>query len=596
MDQATSSAAVASFSSLQLSEDTLVRLTSKFIPDTTSSGDLQPLKRGAKEHTLVLSPSLQAWRATLAIPNAPTGFGVYVGPRGASYVIHARAGKAFLRKTLGRTNAVSLQEAIARAQELVCAGTVTLNPYDAKLGEVIQGWMDREAARGQSPATRRATEAALKRWVRARMADWSLSDFDDANRLKKAFDHLRVQSAYESLVLPLAKGTFPPPRGDEPSNPVARRIKERGTTFLTEEDFRSLGLTTDVEKERVRNAGLSAAEECLKVARAAAAWWLDKKGRELLKKRGQAPMLLNPFTDPDAPKIRSLDEKRRARQRMRKGIDLKVDAKGDEKTQMHVFLEALHRRREETKVKGWRRHGGLISEPGPDYLLLTLFLGARRGETARLKWFDRLADVGSVADHSWVFLPTVMSDADHMQSDAPELTRYSGAHVYFHHTKNGRAHLLPLGPAAESLLVQRYLQRDRYSVDADRKVWVFPSYSPKSQSGHYKEPKTFLKTIQASLVKLRGEGVSLSPHDLRRTFITVARRSRKIQGVDISVLVNHKRGRDDGGEMTERYVGDDSLLENMAHDMATMEAELLVHHAELKKALKAVTKRHAPRR
>jgi hypothetical protein len=102
-----------------------------------------------------------------------------------------------------------------------------------------------------------------------------------------------------------------------------------------------------------------------------------------------------------------------------------------------------------------------------------------------------------------------------------------------------------------------------------------------------------MKSIQTGLVKLRGEGVSLSPHDLRRTFISVARRSRKLQGVDISVLVNHKRGRDDGGEMTERYVGDDSLLENMASDMATMEGEFLSHHAELKKAL---SKRHAPRR
>ncbi len=64
--------------------------------------------------------------------------------------------------------------------------------------------------------------------------------------------------------------------------------------------------------------------------------------------------------------------------------------------------------------------------------------------------------------------------------------------------------------------------------------WVFPA---NSRSGHVEEPRFFLEQVAAA------SGVSVSCHDLRRTFVSVAE-STEMSVYALKALVNHSLGRD----------------------------------------------------
>jgi len=70
--------------------------------------------------------------------------------------------------------------------------------------------------------------------------------------------------------------------------------------------------------------------------------------------------------------------------------------------------------------------------------------------------------------------------------------------------------------------------------------WVFGA---NSKSGHIEEPKFAFQQIAEMT------GIKVSPHDLRRTFITVAE-SSDISPLALKALVNHAIG----GDVTEGYV------------------------------------------
>ena len=127
-----------------------------------------------------------------------------------------------------------------------------------------------------------------------------------------------------------------------------------------------------------------------------------------------------------------------------------------------------------------------------DCYLFALYHGLRPDEAHSLRWED--VDLNKKTfDQSW------------MDSE----TKHRG--------------LLPLSRQSESILKRRW--------DAKQKddVYVFPSESGKSKSGH----------VMLRADKLRSKtGLDLTPHSLRRTFTTVGERL-KLRREDIDLLTNH---------------------------------------------------------
>ncbi|RLJ18072.1 integrase [bacterium endosymbiont of Escarpia laminata] len=128
-----------------------------------------------------------------------------------------------------------------------------------------------------------------------------------------------------------------------------------------------------------------------------------------------------------------------------------------------------------------------------DFLLLLMFTGQRRGEAISLRWTD--------------------IDLQNKTLTAKD-------------TKNGEDHTMPLSDFLETMLADR--------KKTAKNDWVFPSSRSDS---HMVEPrKHILKIIDNS-------GVSFTPHDLRRTFITHAEQL-DISSYAVKRLVNHKMNDD----------------------------------------------------
>jgi integrase len=130
-----------------------------------------------------------------------------------------------------------------------------------------------------------------------------------------------------------------------------------------------------------------------------------------------------------------------------------------------------------------------------DYLLMLLFTGLRRREAAALRW-------------------------DHIDFKAK--TMRIPAEV----TKSGKKLDLPLTDFLLDMLVRR-------RALGNAGGWVFPS---NSASGYLTEPKYALDQVEAIC------GIEVSPHDLRRTFITTAE-SCDISVMALMALVNHSAGK-----------------------------------------------------
>lgn len=129
-----------------------------------------------------------------------------------------------------------------------------------------------------------------------------------------------------------------------------------------------------------------------------------------------------------------------------------------------------------------------------DYILLMLFTGLRRREAASLRW----------------------NDVD-----------FRGRTLRVPMTKSGRPLKLPTSNVVHDLMVAR-----RAIGDTD---WIFPADG--SASGHIELPKFYFAQIAAAT------GIRVSPHDLRRTFVTIAELC-DISPIALRALVNHSLGRD----------------------------------------------------
>ena len=134
-----------------------------------------------------------------------------------------------------------------------------------------------------------------------------------------------------------------------------------------------------------------------------------------------------------------------------------------------------------------------------DYLYLLLFTGLRKTEAAKLTW-------------------------DNVDFKEKSIT--------FKETKNKQMHILPLSDFLYDLLKGR--------SEIKSSPYVFPA---ESVSGHLVEPKKAVDRV----AKL--SGVPFTPHDLRRTFITIAE-SLDIPAYALKRLLNHK----DSQDVTAGYI------------------------------------------
>lgn len=155
-----------------------------------------------------------------------------------------------------------------------------------------------------------------------------------------------------------------------------------------------------------------------------------------------------------------------------------------------------------------------------DYLHFLLFTGLRRSEAAQLAWENV-----DFADRSFTI---------------PD-------------TKNHCPHTLPLSDYLLELLETRYGTREN--------GFVFPG---KTEKGYLLHPRTAIDRV------VNMSGIHFTPHDLRRTFITVAE-SLDISAYALKRLLNHKMTND----ITAGYIV--SSVERLRRPMQDISDYLLDH-------------------
>ncbi len=146
-----------------------------------------------------------------------------------------------------------------------------------------------------------------------------------------------------------------------------------------------------------------------------------------------------------------------------------------------------------------------------DVLLLLLFTGARsKSEAFRLKWCD---------------------------------IDWKSRIIYFYDTKNSTTLRLPMSTYLFDLL------KNREEAEASKSTYVFPS--DKAKEGHLTDVRDELDKINLKA------GTTISPHDLRRTFLTYADDNLGIPFLTIKALVNHESnagGTSGGTDVTAGYI------------------------------------------
>lgn len=176
-----------------------------------------------------------------------------------------------------------------------------------------------------------------------------------------------------------------------------------------------------------------------------------------------------------------------------------------------------------------------------DYLLFLLFTGLRKNEAAKLKW----------------------KDFANLKADDSYVDRRAGTFLV-KNPKNGRDHSLPLTSFLQELIERRW--------NARINEFVFPGEGVR---GHICDARiTYEKIISTVRTETGDAGFSFTPHALRRTFITIAKRL----GIDqdfIRGLANHKTG----DVSTVHYTGMDDN-----DRLATMEriTNYIIQKAKLK--------------
>jgi hypothetical protein len=221
-------------------------------------------------------------------------------------------------------------------------------------------------------------------------------------------------------------------------------------------------------------------------------------------------------------------------------------------TTLGPFLEAA-----------WSKKNSNDNETGVHYLMLMLLWGGRTNEHASCVWGELLTPAERRrASHVWL-----REDGEY------------GSHVFFHDTKNGRNHRLPLGPMVRTLLARRQESAAREAAergfDKGGRSWVFPAKSRFSKSGHYASAQDLLGRLRDEIGLER-----LSRHDLRRSFGAVMVSLDVPDGIRTRFL-NHA-----AADVTETYTQAEWAL--LREWMGRMEQAMFVQAPNVYNSLKPV--------
>jgi integrase len=150
-----------------------------------------------------------------------------------------------------------------------------------------------------------------------------------------------------------------------------------------------------------------------------------------------------------------------------------------------------------TDLPAWWRAVQALGPTMRDYLVALLLTGRRRAEMMNLAWAD--VDLAAKA-------------------------------ILYRDTKNGTDLTVPIGPYLAAMMAERWATRGQ-GPDGNPCPWVFPA---RDCAGPLQEPKGAVAAVVAT------SGVEFSPHDLRRTFITMADGLPGVSSYVLKGLAGHK--------------------------------------------------------
>lgn len=215
----------------------------------------------------------------------------------------------------------------------------------------------------------------------------------------------------------------------------------------------------------------------------------------------------------------------------------------------------------------WSKREVNDNRTGCDYILLMLILGCRKSEHAGLVWRELLAPAGEKPASDAVN-PRMNSWVDLEKGE-----------VFFHWTKNGLAHRLPLPECALELLRRRKTEAAAESARrgfGKSRRFVFPAKSRFSKTGHYNDSQDLLKRL-----RVEADIPTLTRHDLRRTFGTTAVHAAGLSKEMVGELLNHGRT-----DVTDRYT--EAEWSQLKAAMQRIENSLLTTAPNLYNSLKPI--------
>ena len=545
---------------------------------------------------LVENPDGKPYRFRDGSNGAPIGFGFYVGPMGAFYEVRVKHKGKASRISLGSVQELSL----ATAHEL--AGT-----QRAHLRQTGEDPRERVRITSKQQAMKRKTVAAamedyiadledkrIQGKVKAssvRAVELSLERLkrEDVNLAEREIGTLRdeqVVKAWYALRHSAMK------LSNRLSPQVKSLLEDQGEWWkLDLGALVKLGLPGK-QAAMAKSAGLAATEYTMGDARRAVDMALSQARKLAAQTDRQPALVYNPFSVLGEKgmfrKSKELNKHyEQAKVRNPLGMD---DAQTGQQT-LPAVLKALI---------GRRALQGGNNATGVDYLLLTLLWGARRGESAAVRWFESCSkDELGLNLASWLWLTPEKDGVPNDQAINP-VTGFRGSQVFFHDTKSGEFLLLPVGYFAERILRWRKKTRELELADLPQRIaaakktladfkrrrvgpnpiartekdiqqmeylldsitrWVFPARNQNSKSGHHTDSKAMLDNVRLDAGLLnpeKGIDINLTPHDLRRTLARIA--GQLLPGHKVSQLLNHHPDtvdeKDNGKRMakiTERY-------------------------------------------
>ncbi len=524
---------------LKFNEEQLRQLRSTMRPALDKSGSPVVSARGGYA-VLEPNPEGKAWRFLDARKEAPTGFGVYVGKTKASYEVQRKINGKVMRFTVGDTRDLSLEEAHRLARHKFQESKETgAHPKVNERAETTIEEMRQLTVNGAITLYRdmliRRTPPAAEGTIKMLNNTIARLDRDEVNFGSKQIRHITEEEVLKAFNATWLSAAL---HSNRLTPEIKAHMEKVGRVNLTKEELDKLGVTSEAMRVRIKAAGVSAAEQAFAAASRAVRYVIDKEKRQA-KKAGRNPIIFgNDFQVlweegrmRDARALHSYYVKARVRNPL-----------GEADGTLGAAIEYLWSRRLAQRGQ---------NESGVYYLLSTLFLGARRNETAELAWFDRVPE-SERETTSWVWLDAMDPKArKEGRTSINPMTGKEGAQVFFAQTKNRRDHNMPLGPFSTALMRHRFERR--LEADDPRARWVYPARSARAAEGHYKDSKAIMKGLGEKLSVEFGP----TPHDLRRT---LGRYAGKLQIPDriVSRLFNHLAPKDPtdpdaGSASTIRY-------------------------------------------